>query len=95
MSDIQVRDDPAAHRFELLVDGEMAGLASYHSRPGAVVVTHSEVDPKFRGQGLANELARRTLDRIRERDLHVVPLCPFFAHYVGEHPEYADIVEDL
>lgn len=95
MSDIEVRDNPAAHRFELFVDGEVAGLAAYRLREGAVIVTHSEVDRKFRGQGLANELARRTLEQIRERDLQVVPLCPFFAHYVGEHPEWADIVDEL
>jgi predicted GNAT family acetyltransferase len=94
VSDIEVQDNPALHRFELLVDGEVAGQAVYRLREGAVVVTHSEVDRRFRGQGLANELARRTLDQIRERDLHVVPLCPFFAHYVEEHPEYSDIVDD-
>ena len=94
MSDIEVQDNAAQHRFEVFVDGEVAGKAVYQSRPGAIIVIHSEVDPRFRGQGLANELARRTLDQIRERDLHVVPLCPFFAHYVDEHPEYADIVEE-
>jgi predicted GNAT family acetyltransferase len=95
VSDIEVRDNPETHRFELLVDGEVAGMAAYRLRESAVIVTHSEVDRRFRGQGLANELARRTLDQIRERDLRVVPLCPFFARYVGEHPEYDDIVEDF
>jgi len=94
VSDIEVRDNPAHHRFELLVDGETAGLAAYKVREGAIIVTHSEVDRQFRGRGLAGELARRTLDQIRARDLHVVPLCPYFAHYVGEHPEYADIVDE-
>jgi predicted GNAT family acetyltransferase len=94
VSDIEVQDNAEHHRFEVLVDGETAGKAVYQSRPGAIIVTHSEVDPRFRGHGLANELAKRTLDQIRERHLHVVPLCPFFAHYVSEHPEYGDMVED-
>ena len=94
MSDIEVQDNAEHHRFEVLVDGEVAGKAIYQTRPGAVIVTHSEVDPRHRGQGLANELARRTLDQIRERDLHVVPLCPFFARYIEEHTEYLDLVED-
>jgi predicted GNAT family acetyltransferase len=94
VSDIEVQDNAALHRFEVLVDGEVAGKAVYQSRPGAIIVTHSEVDPRFRGQGLANELARRSLDQIRERDLNVVPLCPFFARYVETHPEYLDMVEE-
>jgi len=94
VSDIEVQDNAGQHRFEVLVDGELAGKAVYQSRPGAIIVTHSEVDPRFRGQGLANELAKQTLDQIRGRDLKVVPLCPFFAHYVEQHPEYLDMVED-
>jgi predicted GNAT family acetyltransferase len=95
VSDIEVQDDPARHRFELLVDGAPAGLADYRVRDGGiVVVTHSEVDRRFRGQGLGNELARRTLDQLRERGVKVVPACPFFAAYVAEHHDYDDIIAD-
>jgi predicted GNAT family acetyltransferase len=92
VSEIEVRDNPAEHRFELLVDGAVAGLAVYRLRADAVVITHSEVDRQFRGQGLGNELAQRTLDLLRSRGDKVVPVCPFFARYVAEHPTYDDIV---
>jgi predicted GNAT family acetyltransferase len=94
VSEIDIRDDPAGHRFELLVDGEVGGLAAYRIRDGVVVITHSEVDRRFRGRGLGNELARRTLDALRSQGARVYPACPFFAKYVSEHPEYADLVED-
>jgi predicted GNAT family acetyltransferase len=92
VSDIELRDEPTRHRFELLVDGEMAGLAEYRRHDDRVVVIHSEVAPRFRGRGLGNELAARSLDLIRSRGETVKPVCPFFAHYVGEHPEYDDMV---
>ena len=91
---VQVQDNPGQRRFEILVDGTQAGLASYRVRDGVVIVTHSEIDPAYRGQGLANELARQTLDTIRDRGEQVVPACPFFAKYVSEHHEYDDIVVD-
>jgi predicted GNAT family acetyltransferase len=94
VSDIVVQDNPARHRFELLVDGEPGGLADYRVRDGLVIITHSQVDGKYRGQGLGNELARRTLDQLRERGATVVPACAFFAHYVSEHHEYDDILAD-
>ena len=87
-----MRDNAANHRFELLADGEIAGLAMYHLRDDAIVITHSEVSPAFRGRGYGNELASRTLDLIRSRGEKVVPICPFFARYVREHQEYDDIV---
>ncbi|MBL7261962.1 GNAT family N-acetyltransferase [Paractinoplanes lichenicola] len=94
MSDVDVRDNPAEHRFELTVDGELGGMAVYRVRDGITVVTHSEIDRRFRGQGLANVLAQRTLDELRTRGARVYPACPFFAKYVAEHPEYDDIIED-
>jgi predicted GNAT family acetyltransferase len=93
VSDFDVQDNAANHRFELLVDGAVAGLAMYRRRGDTiVVVTHSEVKPEFRGRGLGNELAQRTLDLIRSRGEKIVPICPFFARYVSEHPEYDDII---
>lgn len=90
--DVKVQDNPGRHRFEILVDGEVAGFADYRERDGAVVVVHSEVDRAYRGKGLGGELARQTLDTLRERGAKVVPSCPFFAAYVADHPEYNAIL---
>lgn len=94
MSEIEVRDEPAKHRFELLVDGEHAGLASYLIRDNTVIVTHSEVSPHYRGHGYANELASRSLDQLREQGRSVVPACPFYAKFVSEHHDWDDILVD-
>ena len=92
MSEIEVLDDPGEHRFDLLVDGVPSGRADYRVRDGVIVITHSEVNPRLRGQGMGDELARRTLDQLRARGATVLPLCPFFAHYVRQHPEYDDLI---
>lgn len=94
MSDIEVRDNPDRNRFELRIGDDVAGFAAYRVRDGVVVVTHSEVNQRFRGQGLGNELARRTLDQLRARGAKVYPACPFFAKFVAEHHDYDDIIED-
>ena len=91
--DVSVQDSPEQHRFQVVVDGRTRGFAAYRQREGAIVITHSEVDPALRGQGVGQELARRTLDLVRERGDRVVAQCPFFARYIAEHPQYADLVE--
>jgi uncharacterized protein len=91
--DIRVEDNPARHRYEILVDGAVGGFADYRVRDQVVIITHSEIDPKYRGHGLGGHLAKGTLDTLRERGARVVPACPFFAKYVAEHPEYDDLVE--
>jgi uncharacterized protein len=90
--DVKVQDNPDRRRFEILVDGEVAGFADYRERDGAVAVVHSQVDNAHRGKGLGGELAKQTLDTLRERGVKVVPSCPFFAQYVADHPEYNDIL---
>lgn len=91
--DAEIRDNPDQRRFELVVDGALAGFAAYRVRDGLTVITHSEVDDAYRGKGLGSVLARRTLDQLREQGARIVPACPFFAKYVSEHPEYDDLIE--
>lgn len=89
-----VRENAGESRFELIADGEVAGFAAYRVRDGQTVITHSEVDDRFRGQGLGNELAKGTLDLLREQGARVVPVCPLFVRYVGRHHEYDDLIDD-
>ena len=89
-----VRDQAEQHRFEILVDGELAGFADYRMRPGRIIFTHAEVDDAYEGQGLASELAQQSLDTARERGLAVIPACPFYAGYIQRHPAYVDLVPE-
>lgn len=89
---VLVQDNPARRRFEILVDGGLAGYAEYEVRHDALVFTHTVVDPARRGQGVGTELARGALQQLRDRSEQVVPRCSFFARYVEEHPEFADLV---
>jgi predicted GNAT family acetyltransferase len=92
--DLEVRENEAEDRFELLVDGQMAGLAAYRVRDGRTVITHSQVDPAYRGKGLGGELARLTLDHLRAKGVPVTVTCPFFVKYVEEHHDWDDILEE-
>jgi uncharacterized protein len=90
--DVRVQDNPSELRYELRVDGELVGEIRYRRQPGAVVLVHTEVDPRFEGQGLGADLVRAALDDIRSRGELVVPFCPFVAAYIRHHPEYQDLV---
>ncbi|MFE9693330.1 GNAT family N-acetyltransferase [Micromonospora sp. NPDC005806] len=88
-----VEDDPAKHRFEILVDDALAGFIAYLPPRGAVLVfTHAEVEDRFQNMGVGSALIRGTLDQIRERGDRVVPKCSFMAAFIERHPEYADLV---
>jgi len=92
-----VLDVPERSRFEIHVDGRLAGFAQYRSKPGLLVFTHTEIDDAFEGRGLGSTLVRAALDTARRRGVAVRPDCPFVRASIARHPdEYLDLVpEDL
>lgn len=89
----EVRDDPERGRFEVVVDGVVAGFARNQRRGGRIIFVHTEIDPAHEGRGLGSILARGALDAARGRGEPVIPLCPFIAGYIERHAEYADLVD--
>lgn len=89
---VSVTDNPGELRYELHVDGEFAGQIRYRRQPGAVVLVHTDVEPRFERHGLGSRLVQGALDDLRARGLKVVPLCPFVAEFIDRHPAYADLV---
>jgi uncharacterized protein len=90
--DLRVVDNPQASRYELWLGATRAGVIKYRSRPGAVLLVHTEVDPAFEGRGLGAKLVAGALDDVRRRGLRIVPLCPFVRSYLERHPEDADLI---
>lgn len=88
-----VRDNDARHRYELLVDDEVAGELIYRARDDVVTLIHTEIAPQYEGHGLGEQLVAHALDDIRARGLRIVPVCPFVGAYLRRHPEYQDLVE--
>jgi uncharacterized protein len=89
----EVQQDAKMNRFELLVDGASAGEIDYQVRDNTIVLTHTEIDPAQREEGLGGELVRGALNLIRaDTDYRVVPNCPFAAQWISQHPEYNDLL---
>jgi predicted GNAT family acetyltransferase len=87
----EVRRNDVDHRYELLVDGELVGIADFSLRGEAVVMPHTEIVAPRRGQGLGDLLVQGALDDIRTAGRTVVPACWFVAAFLDGHPEYADL----
>lgn len=93
-ADVRVADAPERSRYEITVDGKLAGFAAYHLHPDRIVFTHTEVDDAYQGQGIAGQLAAEALDSARERSLRVTPKCEYIAGYIRKHAEYVDLVDE-
>jgi predicted GNAT family acetyltransferase len=90
---IEVVDVPDDHRFEIRVDGDLAGFAEYSRMGGRLIFRHTEIRDAYEGRGLGSTLAKGALDAARAGGHPVVPLCPFIASYIERHPDYQDLVD--
>jgi len=55
-----------------------------------IIIDHTYVDQKFRGQGLARELVNAVVDYARKEKLLIHPLCSY-ARKVLQEDQYDDI----
>jgi predicted GNAT family acetyltransferase len=91
---IEVADAPERDRYELSIDGEVAGFSAYRIRPGLIAFVHTEVDERLQGRGLGDRLIRFALEDARARGLSVLPFCPFVKAFIERHREFEALVPD-
>ena len=89
-----ITDVASASRFEITVDGQLAGHADYHDGHSGRAFMHTEVFDEFEGRGLASQLIRYALDEARTANRKVLPFCPFVRAFIERHPEYLDLVAE-
>ncbi|RQN02799.1 N-acetyltransferase [Aeromicrobium camelliae] len=89
-----VQQNEAASRFEIHVDGELAGFADYDRRGDVWEIPYTRVFDRFGGRGLGHELVVATLSSIAAQGGQVLPTCPFVPLVIAEHPEYVALVPE-
>jgi predicted GNAT family acetyltransferase len=93
MSEETVADNPEQSRYEVLVDGVVAGFAAYVRHPDHLDFTHTEIGSEYGGQGLGGKLVSGALADVRASGGHIVASCPFVKSYVEKHPEQQDLLK--
>ena len=87
----QLIDRPESKRYEFHVENHIAFI-EYIKAQDKIYLTHTEVPTALEGKGVGSELVRQVLEDIKQKDLTLVPLCPFVAGYIKKHPEWRELV---
>jgi predicted GNAT family acetyltransferase len=84
--------NPEEQRYEIHVDGVLAGYTEAREDGDVITFPHTKVLDEFEGQGLASELVGQALDDVRSRGKKIIATCAYVDRFVKKHPDYADLL---
>lgn len=59
-------------------NGKRAGMMTFSiAGPELIIIDHTEVEPAFEGKGVGKELLYKIVTMAREKNIKIIPLCPF------------------
>lgn len=88
-------DNKDRKRFELQI-GDVTAFVDYIiNKKGVIYLTHTEVPKDAEGQGYAKKLMKNVFKEIEERELELVPICPFVKVYLQRKPEWKRLLADF
>ena len=89
---LEIRDVPAARRYEARLGGDLAGWVDYGRVRDRLVAVHTEVKPEFGGRGIGKALVRHVIADARARGFTITPRCPLFATHFERNAHDADVL---
>ena len=71
---------------------KLIGVAEIEDTHGCWVITHTEVDPAYGGQGIARRLIEEIVAEARRAGKKIVPLCSYADKMMTGKEEYRDVL---
>ncbi len=76
-------------KFQLFLDDYEAYLG-YKLDGNEMLIYTTQVPKELGGKGIGSLLAKTALDFAVEKNLKIIPVCPFISTYIERHKEYKD-----
>ena len=77
--EVKQKDDGVKGEFYVEIDGKQEAKMTYVYVIGSnkIIIDHTEVSDKLKGKKIGFKLVEASVKFMREKDLKVIPLCPF------------------
>ena len=92
---IELLENPSGGEFVIQENGNRVGEMAYtNAGKDKIIIAHTFVEDKFRGENIGKDLVLAGVEFARERNIKVIPLCPFAKAEFEKRAEYADVWAD-
>ncbi|WP_445116966.1 GNAT family N-acetyltransferase [Acinetobacter sp. WZC-1] len=94
MLEIKHKDDSKKGEFYIGEDGyHLAEMAYTWAGDNMLIIDHTIVSDELRGQGVGNKLLARVVEMAREKNIKVIPLCPFSKSVFDKDSSIRDVLK--
>lgn len=75
-------------------EGKKAGEMTYSiASNDYIIIDHTEVNPDFKGRGVGKKLLIKIVEMAREKNIKILPLCPFAKAMFQKNTEIQDVLK--
>lgn len=79
--------------FYVSVDGKSeAKLTFVFAGNDKIIIDHTEVNPGNNGKGFGRKMVVKVVEFAREKNITIIPLCPFAKSVFDKTPEFRDVL---
>ncbi|SFE59881.1 GNAT family N-acetyltransferase [Spirosoma endophyticum] len=91
--DIQHKDNGQKGLFYVAVDGKTEAEMTYvWSGDQRIIIDHTGVSEALKGRNVGKQLVHAAVLFAREKQLKILPLCPFARAVFNKVPDYQDVL---
>lgn len=79
--------------FYVSVDGKQEGKMTFvFAGNDKIIIDHTEVNPGNNGKGFGKKMVAKAVEYAREKNIKIIPLCPFAKKVFDKTPEFNDVL---
>jgi len=79
--------------FSVEIDGKIeAKMTFVFAGTDKIIIDHTEVNPGNNGKGLGKKMITAAVEMAREKNLKIIPLCPFAKSFFEKTSEFRDVL---
>lgn len=90
--DYELKDNEEKHQYEFHIESFVPRIEYIKASNDEIYLTHTEVPTALQGRKIGQQLVEKALTDIEEKKLRLIPLCPFVAGYIHDHPDWKRLV---
>ena len=79
--------------FYVSVDGKQEGKMTFvFAGNDKIIIDHTEVNPGNNGKGYGKKMVDKAVEYAREKNIKIIPLCPFAKKVFDKTPEFIEVL---